>query len=50
MRILDSAAEAVFGGGGAPGTLVRVLADDVPIDGIEGRTGSGVQLRPLDGR
>jgi len=40
-RIAGSAAEAVFDGGGTLGVLIRVLADDVTIDGIEVRSGTG---------
>jgi len=40
-RSPGSAAEAVFDGGGVLGTLIRVLADDVLIDGIEVRNGAG---------
>lgn len=40
-RLAGSAAEAVFDGGGSLGVLVRILADDVVIDGLEVRNGTG---------
>jgi hypothetical protein len=40
-RIPGSSAEAVFDGGGSLATILQVLADDVSINGIEVRNGTG---------
>jgi hypothetical protein len=46
-RIPGSAAEAIFDGGGTLGVLIRILADDVVIDGLEVRNGTGDLIESL---
>ena len=46
-RVPGSASEAVFDGGGTLGTLIRILADDVVLDGIEVRDGTGDLIESL---
>lgn len=48
-RVAGSAGEAVFDGGGTLGVLIRVLADDVVIDGIEVRNGAGDMIESTTG-
>jgi hypothetical protein len=40
-RVPGSAAEAVLDGGGTVAVLIRILADDVVLDGLEVRNGTG---------
>ena len=48
-RVPGSAAEAVFDGGSTLATLIRILADNVLIDGIEVRNGTGDLIESVAG-
>ncbi len=48
-RVAGSTSEAVFDGGGTLGVLIRILADDVVIDGIEVRNGTGDLIESTTG-
>lgn len=46
-RVPGSTVEAIFDGGGALATILRILADDVSIDGIEVGNGTGDLIESL---
>jgi hypothetical protein len=48
-RVAGGTNEAVFDGGGTLGVLIRVLADDVVLDGIEVRNGTGDLIESTTG-
>jgi nitrous oxidase accessory protein NosD len=49
LRVAGSGAEAILDGGGTLGVLLRILADDVLLDGLEVRDGTGDLVESLAG-